>query len=185
VGVRPEILLRSDYTAEEAFWLNPPGSWELIDGRFVFMSPTGVRHGVLVTRIARILSELVEGNRLGFVLTADVGFILRRKPDAVRAPDIAFLRSQRLAAGLPSEFFEGAPDLAVEIMSPSDRWPDMERKAQEFLAAGTTAVWVLDPEQKTARVCDRTGVRLLGATDELACPSLLPGFVLRLTDIWA
>jgi Uma2 family endonuclease len=181
--VRPEVLLRSDYTAEEAFWLNPSGSWELIDGRFVFMSPAGARRGRMVARVSRVLSDLVEPRGLGVVLAGDVGFVLRRRPDAVRAPDVAFVRAERVASGLPAEFFEGPPDLAIEVMSPSDRWPDVERKAQEFIAAGATAVWVIDPEQKIARTYTRNGSELLREEDRLTCPALLGDFSLGLKDL--
>jgi Uma2 family endonuclease len=179
------MLQRSDYTAEEAFWLNPSGPWELVEGRFVFMSPAGARHGRAVARVSRALSEIVESRRLGVVLTGDVGFVLRRGPDVVRAPDVAVVAAHRVAAGLPSEFVEGAPDLAVEVMSPSDRWPEVERKAGEFLAAGAMAVWVLDPEHQVARMYERSGVRLLTANEALTCPAVLGDFALHPAELWS
>jgi len=137
------------------------------------VSPAGARHGRLVARISRALSDVVDAGNLGVVLAGDVGFVLRRRPDSVRAPDVAFVRAERVASGLPSEFMEGPPDLAVEVMSPSDRWPDVERKAQEFITAGTAAVWVIDAEQRLARIYDGDGVRLLSSDAVLTCPALL------------
>jgi Uma2 family endonuclease len=173
-----------DYTAEEAFWLNPSGVWELVDGRFVFMSPAGARHGSLVARVSRALADFVEPRGLGIVLAGDVGFVLRRKPDAVRAPDVAFLRADR-ASTLPTGFVEGAPDLAVEIMSPGDRATEVERKAREFVGAGSTAVWVIDPDEKTCRVYAANGSNVLAGDAALACPELLGAFALRLSDLWS
>jgi Uma2 family endonuclease len=183
--VRPEVLQRSDYTAEEAFWLNPPGLWELVDGRFVFMSPAGARHGRVVARVSRALSDFVEAQDVGVVLVGDVGFVLRRRPDAVRAPDVAFVRAERVAGGLPAEFFPGPPDLALEVTSPSDRWPDVEHKAREFLAAGTRAVWVIDPEQRMARIYTAEGSRSVTGSAALQCPELLGELALSLDALCA
>jgi Uma2 family endonuclease len=151
----------------------------------VFMSPSGVRHGHLVVRISRALSEFAESRDLGVVLAGDVGFVLRRKPDAVRAPDVAFVRTARVASGLPAEFFEGPPDLAVEVMSPGDRWPEVERKAREFLAAGAVAVWAIDPEQRIACAYGAEADRHFGSDDSLSCPALLGDFKLALRDLWS
>ena len=150
-------LHSGQFTAEEALRLNPSGTWELVDGRFVFMSPAGARHGRMVARISRALCDAVEPRGLGVVLAGDAGFVLRRRPDLVRAPDVAFVRASRVTAGLPSEFIIGPPDIAVEVMSPGDRWPEVDRKAAEFIAAGATAVWVIDLERKLARVVTRDG----------------------------
>jgi Uma2 family endonuclease len=181
---RLDSMEGSEYTAEQAFGLNPPGTWELVEGRFVFMSPAGARHGRIVARVSRALSEQFDRRGLGVVLTGDVGFILRRRPDLVRAPDVAFLRADRVAGGLPSAFIDGPPDLAIEVISPGDRRPDIERKAAEFLAAGTTAVWIIDPDQQVAWIISSGGARALAAGDSLSCPSLFGDFVLALADLW-
>jgi Uma2 family endonuclease len=178
-------LLGRDYTAEEAFWLNPDGAWELVEGRFVFMSPAGARHGRLVARLSRAFAESVEPHGLGIVLAGDVGFILRRKPDAVRAPDVAFLRAERGGPDVPAGFLEGAPDLAIEILSPGDRPTEVERKALEFIAAGSTVVWVVDPDARTCRVYRAGETRTLGGEAVLSCPELLGGFALPLSKLWS
>lgn len=172
------------YTAEEALRLNPSGTWELVDGRFVFMSPAGARHGRMVARISRALCDAVEPRGLGVVLAGDAGFVLRRGPDLVRAPDVAFVRASRVTAELPSEFIIGPPDIAVEVMSPGDRWPEVDRKASEFIAAGATAVWVIDLERKLARVVTRHGHHVLAPDDALTCPELLGDTALRVADLW-
>jgi Uma2 family endonuclease len=107
-----------------------------------------------------------------------VGFVLRRDPDTVRAADIAFVRRERLPAGdLPRGFFEGAPDLVVEILSPSDRYTDILRKVSEWLEAGAAMVWVVDPEHHGVMVFRSDGtLRLLGESDSLEGEEVLPGF---------
>jgi Uma2 family endonuclease len=183
--VRREDFVRRDYTAEEAFWLNPPGRWELVRGEFVYMmSPTGTLHGYLVQRIAQLLGEFVGPAGLGLVLAGDPGFVLRRHPDTVRAPDVAFIRRSRVPDPLPEQYFEGAPDLAIEVLSPDDRWPEVEAKITEYLDAGTVEVWVIDPRKRQAHAVTPAGRRVLGGGDELASPELLPGFALRLADLF-
>jgi Uma2 family endonuclease len=183
--MRADVLGGGDYTAEEAFWLNPAGAWELVDGRFVFMSPAGARHGKLVARVSRALAAFVEPRALGIVLAGDVGFVLRRKPDAVRAPDVAFLLAARVDGGLPTGFVEGVPDLAVEILSPGDRPAEVEGKAREFVAAGSMAVWVLDPDEQTCQVHDGEGSRTVPRDGVVTCPDLLGAFALRLYELWS
>jgi Uma2 family endonuclease len=183
--VRPEVLRRKDYTAEEAYWLNPPGRWELLHGEIVYMSPAGFRHGQVVTRVAKLLDDFVASRRLGAVVSGDPGFVLKRSPDTVRAPDVAFLRAERVPSPAPVEFFEGAPDLAIEVLSPGDRWPDVERKASEFLAAGSSAVWAVDPETRTARVYLTGHIRVIASEGALDHPDLLPGFILPLRELFA
>jgi Uma2 family endonuclease len=169
------------HTAEEALRLNPTELWELVEGRLVVVSPAGARHGRIVARVSRALSDFVEGRRLGFVLTGDVGFVVRRRPDTVRAPDVAFVREDRFPDGLPAEFIEGAPDLAVEVLSPGDRWPEVASKAAEFIAAGAIVVWAIDPADEQARVYTADGERGVVA---LEAPTLLAGFRLPLRQLW-
>jgi Uma2 family endonuclease len=173
------------FTAEEAWRLSPPGLWELIDGRVVPMSPAGARHGHVVARVTRALAAFVEGRRLGVVLAGDPGFVLRRNPDTVRGPDVAFVTAARLPGRPPAEFLEGAPDLAIEVISPSDNWKAVDKKAAEFIAAGARAVWAIDPGDETAKVYTGEGSRFLARGEALACPALLGDFELRLADLWA
>lgn len=173
-----------EYTAEEAIELDPLEPWELVDGRFVIMTRPGARHGWMVLRLGRILSDFAEAHDLGFVMAGDPGFILRRKPDTLRGPDVAFVRKQRLPGRIPDECLEGGPDLAVEVVSPSDSWPAIGRKARDYLAAGSVAVWAVDPRSETARIYDSEGERVLAADGVLTCPALLGDFALRLRDLW-
>lgn len=150
----------------------------------MFVSPAGARHGRVVARVPRALGDFVDARRLGVVLAGDVGFVLRRKPDTVRAPDVAFLAAARVPATLPADFMNGAPDLAIEVLSPGDRWKAVDEKAAELLAAGAQAVWAIDPGDETARVYARGGSRALARDVRLTCPPLLGDFELLVSDLW-
>ncbi len=114
------------------------------------------------------------------------GFILARNPDTVRAADVAFVRQSRIAEiGIPQFYFPGAPDLAVEVVSPNDRPNEVEAKVQDWLSHGTLMVWVVDPRRRTVAVHrSPADVRELGATDFLEAPDLLPGFGLGVGEIF-
>jgi Uma2 family endonuclease len=172
-------------TAEEACRLDPPGLWELVDGQVVPVSPAGARHAVVVARITRLLANYVDAHRLGTVFAGDAGFVLRRNPDTVRAPDVAFVSAARLPGRPPAEFLDGAPDLAIEVISPSDARKAVDKKAAEFLAAGAHAVWAIDPGAETAKMYTSEGSRVLARGEALACPELLGAFELRLPDLWS
>ena len=176
---------RSSLTAEEARGLAPSGLWELVDGRVVPVTPAGARHGDVVARVTRLLANFVDARRLGKVLAGDAGFILRRDPDTVRAPDVAFVTAARLPGRAPAEFMSGAPDLAIEIISPSDDWKAVDKKAAEFIAAGSLAVWAIDPGGETAKLYTREGSRVLPRGETLTCRELLGDFELRLPDLWS
>ena len=155
----------------------PRGRWELIEGRLQMMTPAGYGHGKIVGRIFRLLSEHVEAHALGVVLTGEPGFIIGRDPDTLRAPDVAFVRAERDEPELRG-FFPGAPDLAVEVVSPEDRQQDVESKADQWLEAGSAAVWVIWPATRSVTVHRRAGERpeILHEGDTLAGESLIPGF---------
>jgi len=158
------------------------GRTELVRGELAVMLPTGGRHGTAAMRIGRVLAEFVDRHELGEVLAAETGFVLARDPDTVRAPDVAFVRRGR---AIGDGFIEGAPDLAVEVLSPSDRPGYMREKVAEWLEAGACAVWVVDPIEQTAHVhtpdCEPIA---LGVADTLTGGELLPGFELRLAALF-
>jgi Uma2 family endonuclease len=175
-------------TAEELLRL-PRGTWryELLEGELRRMSPAGHTHGRVAARVTGSLSPFVEEHELGEVYAAETGFILRREPDTVRAPDVAFVTAARLRELQPAEegFFAGAPDLAVEVVSPSDSYSEVEGKVEEWLAAGVQVVVVLDPRRQAGTVY-RPGaeVRFLSAADTLALPDLFPGWSLPLARVF-
>ncbi len=172
-------------TAEELMQLPDDGNcYELDEGRLICMPPGGMRSSRVTIKLSTRLNTFVEAHDLGFCTDAQGGVLLFRGPDTVRAPDIAFISKER-AALAGTGYFPGAPDLAVEVLSPSDRPSRVSRKVQQYLAAGARLVWVIDPEDRTAAVY-RPGreMTLLEADGVLDGEDVLPGFRLPLADIW-
>lgn len=151
---------------------------ELVRGRVVPMPMPRPRHGEICNKVGRILGNWVEEKDLGRVLSNDTGVITERDPDTVRGADIAFYSYTRVPRGpLPDHYLDVAPDLVVEVVSPSDRWPKLLAKVAEYLDAGTSAVLVLDDSRRVAHLYRADGATLLlGATDELTIPELLGDF---------
>ena len=173
-------------TAEQFFEMPfPDVRTELVDGEIVQMSLPGYEHGRICSRINLRLAPFVEARGLGEVVT-EVGFILRRNPDMVRGPDIAFVSREKLEAhGDTSKFWPGPPDLAVEVLSPEDRISEVLRKVGDYLEAGTRLVWVVDPETETVSAYrGLQQVRVYGAGEELPGEDVLPGFSLKLAEIF-
>ncbi|MFN8593523.1 MAG: Uma2 family endonuclease [Thermomicrobiales bacterium] len=173
-------------TLEELERLPEDECGEVIRGEMLPVSPVGMDHGDIVGNLLIPLKTAVRAQRTGFV-GIEVGFVLRRDPLVVLAPDIAFIRSDRLP---PPErrqsFFHGPPDLAVEVVSPSQSAPEAHDKVLLYLDAGTPLVWVVHPQQRTVTVYtpDRTA-RILGETDTLDGGEVLPGFTLALSEVFA
>jgi Uma2 family endonuclease len=166
-------------TAEQFAQRPDPGHpEELIRGRIVAMPPPRPRHGYICNKVGRIFGNFVEERQLGWVFNNDTGVITERSPDTVRGADVAFYSYARLPQGdLPDHYPEVAPDLIVEVRSPSDRWPKVMVKVAEYLVAGVSIVVVLDDDRKTAHVFGADGTnRMLGIEEELTLPELLGDF---------
>jgi Uma2 family endonuclease len=166
-------------TAEHLFFMDDDRyQYELDRGRLVVMEPPGFPHGATVARVTVILATFVEAHGLGTVVTGDTGFVLFRGPDTVRGPDVAFVRTDRLPTAEDAQlFFEGAPDLAVEVLSPGNRPGQLEKKVRNYLRAGTRVVWVVDPRARTVVVHAPDAVPCaLTDADEIDGGDVLPGF---------
>ena len=142
-------------------------------------------HSKIAHLISYYLNDFVLPLGLGDV-GGEGGFITEREPDTVRAPDVHFVRADRVPAGEAADHFVGrGPDLAVEVRSPSESLASLQRKADEYLAAGTRLVWIFDPRAKTVRVRTPDGkTRILRGDDELDGGDVLPGFRLPLWKIF-
>lgn len=122
---------------------------------------------------------------LGVVFGAETGFRLARNPDTVRAPDISFIAKENLPAEEPVEsYWPGAPDLAVEVLSPDDRRSEVEEKTHMWLDAGCQVVWNVDPKSKTIQVCKHGEEKVLRMGDSLTSDSILPGFLCLLEELF-
>ena len=175
-------------TAEELLDMPDDGfRYELVRGELVKMAPAGFYHGVTSDRVERNLSTYVYENRLGEVCAAETGFLLGRDPDHVRAPDVAFVRKERVESiGYTFGYFPGAPDLAVEVISPSDRYTEVDEKVAEWLAAGTSMVVVVNPRNRAVRVHrSPTDSVLLTEEDTLDGGDVVPGWEMPVADIFA
>jgi Uma2 family endonuclease len=155
---------------------------ELDEGELVSMPPPMGRHGKVQGKTFSVLLSFVSPRSLGEVFV-ETGFRLGR--DTVRGPDVSFIRAERAAALDLDTRFECAPDLAVEVISPSETASDIAHKVSQYLRAGAL-VWVLYPDDSTVHVFEPSkNGRILEAEDLLEAPSLLPGFSIRVSELFA
>ena len=159
---------------------------ELVSGELTTMTPTGFEHGEVILRLGGMLDAFVRKHGLGRVAGGDPGFVLTRDPDTVRAPDVGFVRKERLAANPATDaFWPGAPDLAVEVMSPSDTVRGVDEKAKAWLAAGVNTVWVVNPAWRTVTVYRSAhDIKTLTEDNDLDGLDVLPGFRCRVADVF-
>jgi Uma2 family endonuclease len=179
-------------TAEEFMRLPEPahgGKMELVDGIVRVMSPVGLEHGETSDIIHAALRVFLRTHRLGRV-THETGFRLRRRPDRVLAPDVSVLFEARRPRTRErrESFVEGAPDLAVEVVSPSDRQRDILEKVGQYLDGATPRVWVVRPRRQTVTVYRQTGEAVTRGpgevltSDDAGLP--VEGFRLPVSDIF-
>ena len=140
-------------TAEDLLDVDIPGQWtELIRGRLVVREPPGTYHGIVASKLAYLLGRVVYENRLGVLTGQDTGFKIASNPDTVRAPDVGFVSHDRAGVIEPHGYAAIAPDLAVEIVSPSDTRGEVLTKVGDWLDAGVKLVWVIDPSRREAQL---------------------------------
>lgn len=156
---------------------------ELVDGRITVMSPSGYESDEVAFRFGRRLADWVEPKRIGRVTGSSAGFVL---PDSnTRAPDVSFVRAERLRRA-PRSFAQLAPDLMVEVKSPSDFVDDLKKKIANFLQQGTQVGILVNPEDCTVQLfqTDADAVTLRDG-DVLTLPELLPGWSVAVSDLWS
>ncbi len=172
-------------TGDELFALGDIGPAELIDGRITPMSPTQNLHAYIVFEIGRRLGNFNAARRLGWVIGAESGVYTSRQPDTVRAMDVAFVSRRRLPV-LERGFLRVAPELVVEVVSPTDRWSDVQTKVEEYLAIGVDVVWVVEPERRSVLVYrDPLAPEALDEDDILRGDGLLAGLEIPLAELFA
>lgn len=174
-------------TASELFEMPDDGfRYELVKGELRQMSPSGCEHGAVVFNFSLLLGAYLKANALGQGFGAETGFKIASDPDTVRAADIAFVRRERIpATGIPKNFWELAPDLAVEVVSPGDTRSEVKEKLGDWLGAGTRVVWIVDPRRRTVTVYRSiTDVTRLSEGDELDGGDVVPGFRCKVSEIF-
>ncbi|MBI1309995.1 Uma2 family endonuclease [bacterium] len=175
----------SPVTADELLQNYANQRCELVRGELRLMSPAGSEHGFIVNNVAFAVTSAVRAQNLGTVFCAETGFLIQCNPDTVRAPDVGFVRGDRIQGGLTRKFFPGPPDLAVEVLSPGDPASEVHEKAEDWLRAGCQEVWLVDP--RLQRVSKLTlvdnEIRHENLDDQLAS-DVLPGFAMPVSEIF-
>jgi len=184
MSVLPE---RTNITIEQLVSMPDEGRRrELVKGVLRVMSPAGGRHGVVTLRLGRHLGAHVDAHELGYVFAAETGFVLSRHPDTVRAPDVAFVRRERLPRIADvTGFVPVIPDLVAEVVSPTDTFSSVEEKTQCWLGSGVHVVLIVDAANHTVRICRGANtIEVLGETDELTLPDVLPGWRVKIAELF-
>ena len=172
-------------TAEELEAMPDDGKrYELFRGELRTMAPANLWPSIIAMRIGRHLATFVEQHGLGgYVTGADGGFVLASNPDTMFAPDVGYVSKGR---AIPERgIFRGTPELAVEVVSPTDTYSEIEEKVVEYLATGTPVVIVVDRQRRSAFVRTRNSSRRLTLDDALTAPDVLPGWSLPLRELFA
>ncbi len=159
---------------------------ELVAGELVPMSPAGEEHGIVSMRLGVEIYHFVREQQLGETFAAETGFVIARDPDTVLAPDVlVVLTESRAGRPVRKSFFDGAPDLAVEVLSPSERVNEVAAKVARWLKAGCLEVWVADGNDGSIAIHrSATDVTCFGREDTLTGSIVLPGFEVKLANLF-
>lgn len=160
--------------------------YELVKGELKKMAPAGYEHGTLAALFTGLLITYVRAQKLGTVTAAETGFKLSSDPDTVRAPDVAFISQKRLdEVGPVQGYWPGAPNLAVEVVSPNDLYTEVNDKVAEWLASGSGMVVVINPRRQQVFVhLSPTEVNVLGVEDTLEGGEVVPGWQLPIRELF-
>ena len=173
-------------TAEEFFLLPNPSDGsqqELVRGEIITMPPPGGMHGVSCSKTDRKLGIFIDGGPGGTLACNDTGVITERFPDSVRGPDISYWSKERLIE-VPVGYIEVAPDMLVEVQSPSNTWKKIREKIKEYFEKGVRLVWVIAPEDRTLTIYRMPDEgRVLHETATVTGEDVLPGFECRVSDL--
>ncbi len=178
-------------TALEFFdWVQRPENldrfFELEQGEVFEMPPPGKYHGFVCANVSRILGNFAVGRRKGYLCTNDAGIIVERDPDTVRGVDVTFYDDEQTADNMERKYATEPPLLAVEVISPSDRFNRTQRRITQLLGVGVKQVWIVDPDARDVSIYRRGDAdpEMLGADAELNVPDILPGFGCRISEFF-
>jgi Uma2 family endonuclease len=173
-------------TAEEFFEFPSPGDGsqqELVRGEIVVMPPPGILHGVTCSKVNRKIGVFIDAGLGGTLTCNDAGFITERGPDSVRGPDISYWTKERQNEA-PIGYTEVAPDLVVELLSPSNTSTQIRDKLEEYFAKGVRLVWVIAPEDRTLAIYHMPDEgRLLHEKATVTGEDVLPEFSCRVSEL--
>ena len=156
---------------------------ELVQGELLVTPPPKHSHSALVSELVITLGQFVRQHNLGRVYTSETGFILAAEPPTVRVPDVSFVRRDRMPPKSQEDYIHGAPDLAIEVVSPSEPAQQLKRKLVQYFEAGCQEAWVVFPEDRETQVFrSSTSFVVIPAEHPLTTP-LLPGLQLRLSEL--
>jgi Uma2 family endonuclease len=169
------------YTADELAEISAQDDthhYELLKGKLTMMSPAGGTHGIIASRLNAALQNYADEHESGVAFAAETGYRVNRDPDTVLAPDASFLTTARIPEdGITQGYIAAAPDLVVEVVSPSDTVTRVQQKVQSWFGYGTQLVWVVEPATQTVTVYRPDGsARVLQRQDTLDGEAVLPGF---------
>jgi Uma2 family endonuclease len=182
----PDKTIVSDeiMTGDQLFSLDI-GSGELIEGVFIEMPPPGFWHGYIEFNFGSILHTFVRKHNLGYIIGGEAGVYTHRNPDTVRGVNVAFISHERMAQVKSESYLDVAPELIVEILSPGDRWDEVNDKLTEYFAIGVQMVWVVDPKRKQFHLYRAlTEVEILTAEDDISGGEVLSGFSVGVAELF-
>lgn len=181
------------YTVEE-FWAmahlpeNLGQRYDLIEGMLFELSPAGEEHGIIAGNLFALIWNYARAQAVGRVTAAETGYILSSGSDGkdtVLAPDVGFIRQERITETPSKKFVPFAPDLAVEVVSPGDSAASIHHKVMKYLQHGTSLVWVVYPDTQSVVVHTPAGSRTFDHHGTIDGGGVLPGFSLTVKDIFA
>ena len=186
-NLAPAIVAPKIWTDEEFMALPDDGHhYEIINGELIDMGNSGALHGYVCSTLMILLGGYVRQHNLGAMLDSSTAF--KMKNGNKRSPDIAFFAKERLQgmAVLPSGYLEGAPDLAVEVLSPGNTVEEIDDKLTEYFENGSRLVWVINPTQHYVLVyrSAQEPDRLLKGKDSLDGEEVIPSFTLAIADLF-
>lgn len=181
-----QAVIKKVWTDEEFMALPDDGDhYEIVDGELVVMANSGVEHGYIATILVMFLASFVRSHKLGIICDSSTAFTM--KLGNKRSPDVSFIAKERLQGlkRLPQGSWQGAPDLAIEILSPNNTVAEIHLKIVEYFENGTRLVWVINPEEQYVLVYHKPQPdKLLQITDHLDGEDIIPGFALAVSELF-
>jgi Uma2 family endonuclease len=158
--------------------------YEVSEGELIVMPPVKSLHTLVALTVLETLQTYLKQQSIGRAIP-EAGYLLSRNPLTVRQPDVSVLSNERIASTSEDKYFEGSPELAVEVVSPSDSAQDLETKVEQYLRFGSKQVWIVYPKKKRVHVFrPNAGPAILDESQMLEGGNVLPGFSVKVSDLF-